>query len=153
MKIPIIKLGKIVVNSIFPFFEKSKALKLIKEDMLEVSDDLLAQLYDAVKPAFISDDRKTILEQLEKAPDSSVWQAATNAAITEELKKNGVIYKKLEEIVTQIDKKYASKVTNIVKDLEGNENEIIQGTNTNPDSETTNTIEKVKGNKNKIVQG
>jgi len=151
MNIPIMKLGKIVINSIFPFFEKSKALELIKKDMLEVTDVLMAKLYDKVKPIFIKDDRQSILEQLEKKPDDIAFQVAANAVINENLKTDKEFYNIVKNVVEEIENSFPQETINSIYNIKGDENQIEQGLHS--DGKTENTIDGVIGNKNIIKQG
>lgn len=151
MKIPVIKLGKIFINSIFPFFEKSKALELIKNDMLEVTDDLLAKLYDKVKPIFVKDDRKSILEQLSQKPEDKVWQSAASVSISEELENNKQFLSEITEYVNELEKSYPFEKINEIYNIKGKKNKIKQGQHST--DKTKNTIDGVDGDENTIIQG
>ena len=157
MDVSIITIGKVVVNAIFPFFKKSKALELIKNDMLEVGDDLFAGFYDLVKPVFITDNRKSILEQLHSKPDDKIWQGAAEGAIKEEIEKEDKeFYSKIESFVEDIDKKYAIKTTKIVNELKlkGKDNIVEQGTDNELENgaELTNKAD-IAGEQNYVIQG
>ena len=151
MDVSIITIGKVVVNAIFPFFKKSKALELIKNDALEVSDDLLAGFYDIVKPIFITDDRKPILEQLYNKPDDKVWQGATEGAIKAELEKNEQFFNEIKSYVEQVENIFPSETINKIYNIKGERNRIEQGQHS--DGKTENIIDGVEGNENTIIQG
>jgi len=151
MEISVLKLGKVFINFIFPFFEKSKALELIKKDMLDVSDDLLAQLYDKVKPIFVTDDRKPIIDQLYQKPDDKVWQGAAEAAIKAELEENEAFFKEIKSYVENVENSYPAETINKIYNIEGQKNRIEQGQHS--DGKTKNIIDGVKGDENIIIQG
>lgn len=157
MEISVAKIGKIVVNAIFPFFKKSKALELIKNDMLEVSDDLLAGFYDIAKPIFISDDRKPILEQLHNTPDDKIWKNAAEGAIKAELEKeDNILYSEIESFVEEINKKYEAQTTKIINELKlkGKDNIVEQGADNELENgaELTNKAD-IDGEQNYVIQG
>ena len=105
-------MGKFLVNSIFPFFKESKALGLIKNDTLEISDDLFAKLYDSVKKVFIKDERRSIvaqLEELNKNPNDNVLQATPKIAIAQKLQEKGEFYNEIQSVVAEIENKYQEK--------------------------------------------
>jgi hypothetical protein len=155
MNIPKISIGKFILNTIFPFFEKSKAVALIKKDMLDVTDNLLAQLYDKVKPIFIKDDREGIFSQLEKNIEDEINQVSFAMVIEKNLGKDKLFFNEIKEIINRLEKYYHADIENYINEIEGDENKIFQGLNSKELYSKTikNNINKVKGKNNYIVQG
>jgi len=151
MDVSISKIGKVVIKAIFPFFKKSKTLELIKNDALEVSDDLLAGFYDKIKPIFVNDDRKPILDQLYNKPDDKIWQGATENTIREELEKNEQFFNEMKSYVEKIENSFPTETINRIYNIKGDKNRIEQGQHS--DGKTKNTINRVDGNENTIIQG
>ncbi len=156
MVFPVKELGKVFLNSIFPFFKDSKALELIKNDALEVKEDLLAKLYDKVKGVFVKGSKESILEQLHKNPEDKVWQAAADASISEELKNNEDFHKQLAEYVKNLEEEYAPQVAKMINEhkIKGSGNMLSQGA----DNEMSNGAEMtnksdIEGNNNQVYQG
>ncbi len=157
MKIPIKEVGKVLLNSIFPFFEDSKALKLIKEDALEVKEELFAKLYDKVKAVFVKDSAKeTIFEMLQKKPEDKGLQAATDVNISEELKNNKEFHRELAEYVKEIEKEYSTQTSEIINKLkvegEGNILE-VGGDNELENGAKIKNKANIKGNENQVFIG
>lgn len=151
MDLSVVSIGKVVINAIFPFFKKSKALELIKNDALEVSDDLLAGFYDIVKPIFITDDRKPIFEQLHNKPDDKVWQGAAEGAIKAELESNEQFFDAMKSYVEKVENSFPAETINRIYNIKGKKNKIEQGQNS--EGKTENTIDGVEGDENTIIQG
>lgn len=160
MEIPsIVTVGKFIINTIFPFFKERKVLKFIKNDMLEVSDDLFASFYDTTKSLFIKDNRKSIVLQLEELlenPTDEILQATPQLAIQKKLKEKSDFYSKFSNIIEKIEEQYKDRISELSNELDiiGEENEIEQGS----DNELTNGAKvvnkaKIEGKGNKIIQG
>lgn len=155
----IVNMGKFLVNTIFPFFKESKALNLIKKDMLEVSDDLFASLYDTVKHLFVKDNRKSIVSQLEELlenPTDEILQATPQLAIQKKLSESTDFFDEIKSIVGIIEDRYKEKITELSNELEviGENNEIEQGSDNQLEngSKFVNRA-KIDGTRNKVIQG
>ncbi len=149
--------GKFLINTIFPFFKESKALQLIKNDTIEVSDDLIAKLYDTTKKWFVVDDRKSVVQQLEELrnkPNDKILQVGTGAIIAEYLNEKGDFYKQIETVINEIEKKYQHKVSEIITELnlKGIENDLdINSNNELENGAKIKTKAEINGDRNKIT--